>query len=324
MLSQVVLLQTPQCEAATYQTNAVQSRGRKQTPHSLSHSLSLLSHSLSATKKKKKKKKNRTAGMAISCPEAATDLTTAPSSREHSLFNTDTANANRTLSFSTVKLPHLTDFLHDLQTGPNPLDHNPFYRPSDGFYISNTDVILRHILFDLSSPPHSAAYHRAGPRNRVFFDPCRTRAAIVTCGGLCPGLNTVIRELVVALWDLYGVRQIFGVKAGYRGFYSSEPVELNPKLVHSWHKMGGTGLETSRGGFDLHKIVDAIRDRGFNQVFFSLLSSLILHDSIIYVQFLSFDFTFDDHQWGPQPLKFMELCFLWCVFNLGKGFFGLT
>lgn len=71
---------------------------------------------------------------------------------------------------------------------------------------------------------------------------------------------------MVALWDLYGVRQIFGIKAGYRGFYSMEPVELNPKLVHNWHKSGGTALETSRGGFDLQKIVDAIQDRGFNQV----------------------------------------------------------
>ncbi|XP_062161533.1 ATP-dependent 6-phosphofructokinase 2-like [Alnus glutinosa] len=204
--------------------------------------------------------------MAVSCPEA-TNLTTAPYSIEHILSNTDADNANRTLSFSTVKLPHLTDFLNDLQTHPNPLDRNPFYHPSEGFYVSQNDVILRHILYDLSSPPHSAAYHRAGPRNRVFFDPSRTRAAIVTCGGLCPGLNTVIRELVVALWDLYGVRQIFGVKAGYRGFYSSEPVELNPKLVHSLHKKGGTVLETSRGGFDLHKIVDGIRDRGFNQVY---------------------------------------------------------
>ncbi|XP_062161323.1 ATP-dependent 6-phosphofructokinase 2-like [Alnus glutinosa] len=204
--------------------------------------------------------------MAVSCPEA-TNLTTAPYSTEHILSNTDADNANRTLPFSIVKLPHLTDFLRDLQTHPNPLDRNPFYHPSDGFYVSHTDVILRHILYDLSSPPHSTAYHRAGPRNRVFFDPSQTRAAIVTCGGLCPGLNTVIRELVVALWDLYGVRQIFGVKAGYWGFYSSEPVELNPKLVHSLHKKGGTLLETSRGGFDLHKIVDAIRDRGFNQVY---------------------------------------------------------
>ncbi|KAB1221640.1 6-phosphofructokinase 2 [Morella rubra] len=202
--------------------------------------------------------------MAVSYTEA-TNAGTEFHLADHNLSNTDTS-AN-TLPFSTVKLPHLIDYLHDLQAHPNPLEHNQFYHPTDGFYITESDVILRHIVQDLSSPLHSAAYHRAGPRNRVFFDPSQTRAAIVTCGGLCPGMNTVIRELVVALWDLYGVRQIFGIKSGYRGFYSMEPVELNPKLVHNWHKSGGTALETSRGGFDLQKIVDAIQDRGFNQVY---------------------------------------------------------
>lgn len=92
-------------------------------------------------------------------------------------------------------------------------------------------------------------------------------AAVVTCGGLCPGMNTVIRELVVGLWELYGVHEIFGIKAGYRGFYSYEPVKLNPKMVDDWHKRGGTVLETSRGGFDLQKIVDAIQNHGFNQLY---------------------------------------------------------
>lgn len=170
------------------------------------------------------------------------------------------------------RLPHLTDFIPDLQPHPNPLDNNPFFRPVSGFYIRGSDVILRNILHDISdetpTPGSHLAYHRAGPRKQVYFDAGRVRAAIVTCGGLCPGMNTVIRELVVGLWELYGVRQIFGVPAGYRGFYSGEPVELNPKIVHEWHKKGGTALETSRGGFDLDKIVNGIQDRGFNQVFF--------------------------------------------------------
>ena len=66
---------------------------------------------------------------------------------------------------------------------------------------------------------------------------------------------------------MYGVRDIFGVTSGYRGFYSGEePLRLDPKLVHNWHKRGATALKTSRGGFDLHKIVDAIQNQGFNQV----------------------------------------------------------
>lgn len=186
------------------------------------------------------------------------------------------------ISFSPVnlkKLPHLSDYLQleNLKTYTNPLDQNRFFHPSHGFYISTSDVILRQIVYDLSSasgtfsdsdPRIHVAYHRAGPRKQILFEPQNTRAAIVTCGGLCPGLNTVIRELVVGLWELYGVRQIFGIQAGYRGFYSTtrDPIALNPKMVHGWHKVGGTILETSRGGFDLHQIVDAIQTNAFNQV----------------------------------------------------------
>lgn len=171
------------------------------------------------------------------------------------------------------RLPHLTDYIPNLQTRPNPLDDNPFFHPVSEFYITPSDVVLRHILHDLSdgpSPGPHIAYHRAGPRKRIYFDPGQIRAAIVTCGGLCPGMNTVIRELVVGLWELYGVREIFGIRAGYRGFYSTQPVKLNPKMVHDWHRKGGTVLETSRGGFDLAKIVEAIQDRGFNQVYLLL------------------------------------------------------
>ncbi|XP_051129057.1 ATP-dependent 6-phosphofructokinase 2 [Andrographis paniculata] len=182
---------------------------------------------------------------------------------------------NRSLPIPNIRLqrlPHLTDYLQNLQTHANPLDNSPFFHPTHEFYIPPSDVVLRRIIHDITdgaaaSPEPHPAYHRAGPRKRILFDPSHVRAAIVTCGGLCPGMNTVIRELVVGLSELYGVREIFGVPAGYRGFYSSEPLPLNPNMVHGWHKNGGTLLETSRGGFDLDKIVDAIQDRGFNQVY---------------------------------------------------------
>lgn len=136
------------------------------------------------------------------------------------------------------KLSLLSDILPNLSTFPTPLDTNPSYCPSDGFYIWPTDVVLRHIVFDLATPSstdHILSYHRAGPRRKIFFNTSTVRAAIVTYGGLCPGLNTVIRELVVGQWDLYGVRHIFGIMAGFRGLYSSEPLALDPKMVHNWH-----------------------------------------------------------------------------------------
>ncbi|KAL9254868.1 ATP-dependent 6-phosphofructokinase 2-like protein [Drosera capensis] len=171
------------------------------------------------------------------------------------------------LPFSSIHL-HRPPTLPITPTLPSPLDTNPYYNPFNGFYISPTDVVLRHVLYDLSGAfPAPEGYSRAGPRKEVVFEGKDVRAGIVTCGGLCPGMNTVIREVVVGLWELYGVRQIFGIRSGYRGFYSADPVLLNPKLVHNWHKRGGTVLETSRGGFDLEKIVDAIQTHGFNQVY---------------------------------------------------------
>ena len=89
----------------------------------------------------------------------------------------------------------------------------------------------------------------------------------MTCGGLCPGLNTVVREIVCTLWFQYGVRDILGVEGGYKGFYSSNMKQLDPKVVDAIHKQGGTFLGTSRGGSDIGKICDAIVARGINQVY---------------------------------------------------------
>ena len=152
----------------------------------------------------------------------------------------------------------------------NPISRHPYFHPPATFYISPGDVTLRHAVFDLASaaPSPLVAYRRAGPRGEIAVDPAAARAALVTCGGLCPGLNTVLRELVVGLHELYGVRHVFGVAAGYRGFYGTDEdhVRLDPAAVDDWHKKGGTVLKTTRGGFDLGKIVDGIVARGYTQV----------------------------------------------------------
>ncbi|ERN19125.1 hypothetical protein AMTRI_Chr10g7890 [Amborella trichopoda] len=164
--------------------------------------------------------------------------------------------------------PHLKDYIPKLPSFSNPLIHNPLYDLSHEFFISPHEVVLKKILFDYSGENSAGdLYTCAGPRTDICFDPKNVKAAIVTCGGLCPGLNTVIRELVVGLWDLYGVREIFGVMSGYRGFCTCELLRLNPKTGHDWHKRGGTVLQTSRGGFDLERIVHSIEANGFNQVY---------------------------------------------------------
>lgn len=61
---------------------------------------------------------------------------------------------------------------------------------------------------------------KGGPRKNIYFQPDSVKAAIVTCGGLCPGLNDVIRGIVMSLYYNYGVKEVFGIKFGYRGFYT--------------------------------------------------------------------------------------------------------
>jgi 6-phosphofructokinase 1 len=109
-----------------------------------------------------------------------------------------------------------------------------------------------------TEPP---SFELAGPRAQIYFDPAKTKAAIVTCGGLCPGLNNVIRGLVLQLWHGYGVRSIFGVRYGYQGFiprFGHSLMELDPDAVREIHEMGGTVLGSSRGDQDITAIVDCL------------------------------------------------------------------
>ena len=111
---------------------------------------------------------------------------------------------------------------------------------------------------------------RAGARRTIYFNPRDTKVAIVTCGGLCPGLNDVVEGLVHKCQD-YGVSEgnIFGIRYGLKGFYDSKhkPIILTKKNVESIHLSGGTLLGTSRGGADIHKIVKSIDIQGFDVVF---------------------------------------------------------
>lgn len=113
--------------------------------------------------------------------------------------------------------------------------------------------------------PTGLAFEVAGPRARLFFDPASTRAGIVTCGGLCPGLNNVIRSLVLALHFTYGVRDVLGFRGGYRGLdprEGEEPWPLGPEAVRDIHHLGGTILGTSRGPVDPAVAVEHLARRG--------------------------------------------------------------
>lgn len=113
--------------------------------------------------------------------------------------------------------------------------------------------------------PDDLLFELAGPRKRLYFEPSRARAAIVNCGGLCPGLNNVIRSIVLELYHGYGVSEVWGIRDGYMGLDPTtgrDPLRLTMDLVDDIHKDGGTILGTSRGPVDIAASVDyLIRER---------------------------------------------------------------
>ena len=109
-------------------------------------------------------------------------------------------------------------------------------------------------------------FEKAGPRAKLHFDPRRTRAAIVSCGGLCPGLNNVIRSVFLELYHNYGVHEVLGIRYGFQGltFKGTPPVMLTPKMVENIHREGGSLLASSRGKQDTGEMVDYLEQRGIN------------------------------------------------------------
>jgi 6-phosphofructokinase 1 len=114
------------------------------------------------------------------------------------------------------------------------------------------------------------SFEKAGPKENIFFEPAKTKVAIVTCGGLCPGLNNVIRSLVNELNYRYGISRIFGIQYGYEGLISSynhAVIELTTTLVSHIHLTGGTMLGSSRGDQDVEKMVDTLEIMNINVLF---------------------------------------------------------
>ena len=136
--------------------------------------------------------------------------------------------------------------------------------------IGPKECILANIRRGPGDSTVTRAFVRAGPRKDLHFNPKTVNAAIVTCGGLCPGLNNVIREITRSLFYLYGIQgKCYGIVGGYSGFYDPKtpPIELTPDTVRHIHNKGGTMLGSSRGGFDIDKIVDFIKKKNIRQLY---------------------------------------------------------
>ncbi|MDY0042059.1 MAG: ATP-dependent 6-phosphofructokinase [Desulforhabdus sp.] len=124
-------------------------------------------------------------------------------------------------------------------------------------YHSNLAEIEKYLGSNLR-PPY---FEMAGPRRSIYFDPSKLKCGIVTCGGICPGLNDVIRAIVLSLHYHYGVQTVFGFRYGYEGLTykkSHTPLELNPTVVSHIHQRGGTILGSSRGPQDVGEMVDTL------------------------------------------------------------------
>ena len=110
----------------------------------------------------------------------------------------------------------------------------------------------------------------AGPRERIYFDPAKTTAAVVTCGGLSPGLNDVIRSIVMELWHGYRVTEIDGIRYGYEGLVQKHghlPLKLRPETVSNIQSFGGTILGSSRGPQNVSEMVDGLAELGIDILF---------------------------------------------------------
>lgn len=130
--------------------------------------------------------------------------------------------------------------------------------------------LLETIKDQCSQGIEPISFERPGPKEFIYFEPAKTKVAIVTCGGLCPGLNNVIRSLVTILWNSYNVTKILGVQYGYAGLNPENElpfIELNPENVDDIHKNGGTILGSSRGNQPVDIMVDTLERHNISILF---------------------------------------------------------
>jgi 6-phosphofructokinase 1 len=149
----------------------------------------------------------------------------------------------------------------------SPISGVRFTRDDERVLYHSTLEGIRAWLDRGAAPP---AMESAGPRQKLFFDPAKLACGIVTCGGLCPGVNDVIRAVVLSLHHQYDVNKVFGFRFGYEGLVrrlGHDPLELTPESVHRIHESGGSILGSSRGPQDAADMVEYLKDLGVGILF---------------------------------------------------------
>jgi 6-phosphofructokinase 1 len=154
---------------------------------------------------------------------------------------------------------------------PSPLDLPAVSPEATGSFVPEGTGVRYRVEVDPGGDPpgEPLLFEKSGSRARIFFDPAETTAAIVTCGGLCPGTNTVIRSLFYELHHRYRVRRVLGVRYGFRGLtpQGEPPVDMDPSYVRRIQVFGGTVLGSSRGHQDPAVMVDTLAERGVSVLF---------------------------------------------------------
>lgn len=147
-------------------------------------------------------------------------------------------------------------------------DEYSIYIPDNERVYTTVDAsLIKKIITEGYEVP---SFEKAGPREKLFFKPGNTISGIVTCGGLCPGLNAVIRGIVMMNHYRYGNSVTYGFRYGYAGLVKEledEVVKLTPDSVAQIHTKGGTLLGSSRGNQDPVKMVDRLEELGVNVLY---------------------------------------------------------
>jgi len=163
----------------------------------------------------------------------------------------------------------------------------------EGDFVSDEDRMLIDVRMEsveraIKGNGKLTSFELAGPRKSIYFDPSKLRCAVVTCGGLCPGLNDVIRSIVMSLYHGYGVRNTFGIRYGLQGFipgYGHDVMDLKPESVANLLEMGGSILGSSRGPQPVDEIIDGLERMNIGLLFMiggdgTLVAATLIADAI--------------------------------------------
>ncbi|KAK8825281.1 hypothetical protein WA556_005429, partial [Blastocystis sp. ATCC 50177/Nand II] len=176
-------------------------------------------------------------------------------------------------SIRLVEVPHMAKLFQDSGAIENIRTNVGIAGELYNEYQDDKNCVIADLLRTSTSNPQLTAYVRAGARKHLWYNKDEVGAVIVTCGGICPGLNNIIREIVVALYRLYGVTRVYGMMNGYGGFTTAlenedeNVVVLTPEVVDSIHHQGGTFLRSARGGFNADNILTWCQKHRVNQIY---------------------------------------------------------